>query len=173
MSRSILRPSSKSVLGSLALIGLVALLVMILATAAWAGVWLPGQQSSEPVEAPTALDALYRPSVATLPVDPYPLPKPKAKPTAAPVAAPAAPSGSVWDRLAACESGGDWSYNGGSGFDGGLQFLPSTWRMAGGTRYAPYAYQATREQQIAIAKAWLAETSWAQWPACSRRLGLR
>ncbi|MDX1619547.1 MAG: transglycosylase family protein, partial [Nitriliruptorales bacterium] len=34
--------------------------------------------------------------------------------------APAQASGSVWDRLAQCESGGTWSYNGSSGFDGGL-----------------------------------------------------
>lgn len=80
---------------------------------------------------------------------------------------------SVWDRLAQCESGGNWSYNGGSGFDGGLQFLPSTWRAAGGTKYAPYAYLASREQQIAVAKSWLARTSWSQWPACSRRIGVR
>lgn len=80
---------------------------------------------------------------------------------------------SVWDRLAQCESGGDWSYNGSSGYDGGIQFSPSTWQSAGGTKYAAYAHQATREQQIAVAESWLAETSWAQWPSCSRQLGLR
>ena len=35
--------------------------------------------------------------------------------------------------------------------DGGLQFDPGTWRAAGGTRFAPYAYQATPEQQIRAA----------------------
>ena len=34
--------------------------------------------------------------------------------------------GDVWDRIAECESGRTWSYNGGSGYDGGLQFLPAT-----------------------------------------------
>lgn len=111
-----------------------------------------------------------------------PKPTPKVKVLAATVARtpapkqrPAAPAAtpSVWDRLASCESGGNWAYNGPSGFDGGLQFLPSTWRAAGGTRYTPFAYQATREQQIAIASAWLKQTSWAQWPVCSRKLGLR
>lgn len=79
----------------------------------------------------------------------------------------------VWDRLAQCESGGNWQVNTGNGYSGGLQFLPSTWRAAGGTQYAPLPHQATREQQIAVASSWLAKTSWAQWPACSRRLGLR
>lgn len=82
------------------------------------------------------------------------------------------PQGSVWDRLAACESGGNWASTRGR-YDGGLQFHPSTWRAAGGTRYAPTADQASREEQIAVAESWLAKTSWAQWPACSRKLGLR
>lgn len=78
----------------------------------------------------------------------------------------------VWDRIAACESGGNWHARGGM-FEGGLQFLPSTWAAAGGHRYARHAYDATREQQIRVARAWLARTSWdSQWPACSRRLGL-
>lgn len=79
----------------------------------------------------------------------------------------------VWDRLANCESSGNWHYNGGSGFDGGLQFLPSTWTAYGGGKYARYAYQATREEQIAIAKKVLAAAGWQSWPACSSKLGLR
>lgn len=82
------------------------------------------------------------------------------------------PSTSIWDRIAACESGGNWSHSGGT-YEGGLQFLPSTWRAAGGTRYAPHAYQASREQQIEIASHWLAQTSWRQWPVCSRKAGVR
>lgn len=82
------------------------------------------------------------------------------------------PSGSVWDRLAQCESGGRWDLNVGT-YDGGLQFHPNTWIAAGGRKYAEYAWQATREQQIAIAESWLAKTSWSQWPACSKKLGLR
>lgn len=81
-------------------------------------------------------------------------------------------SGGVWDRLAQCESSGDWHYNGGSGFDGGLQFLPSTWTAYGGGKYAKYAYQATREEQIAIAKKVLAAAGWGSWPACAKKLGL-
>jgi hypothetical protein len=81
--------------------------------------------------------------------------------------------GSVWDALAQCESGGNWAYNGPSGFDGGLQFDPSTWTAMGGGQYAPYAYMASREQQIAIAERTLTSSGWGAWPACSSRLGLR
>ena len=36
-----------------------------------------------------------------------------------------------WDAIAQCESGGNWSINTGNGFNGGLQFTPSTWRANG------------------------------------------
>ncbi|MET0786495.1 MAG: transglycosylase family protein [Paenisporosarcina sp.] len=79
----------------------------------------------------------------------------------------------VWDRLAECESGGNWSYNGSSGYDGGLQFLPSTWVANGGRDFAEYAWQATREEQIIVAERLRAIVGWSAWPACSRKLGLR
>ncbi|AKK05273.1 transglycosylase-like protein [Corynebacterium mustelae] len=85
--------------------------------------------------------------------------------------ASAAPD-SDWDRLAQCESGGNWAINTGNGYHGGLQFSPSTWRGYGGQEFAPYAYQATREQQIAVAERVLAGQGWGAWPACSRKLGL-
>lgn len=88
-------------------------------------------------------------------------------------AAPAQPSGSVWDRLAQCESGGNWAYNGSSGYDGGLQFHPNTWNAYKPSGYPAYAYQASREQQIAVAERVLASQGWDAWPACSRKLGLR
>jgi hypothetical protein len=78
----------------------------------------------------------------------------------------------VWDRLAQCESRGNWNSKTGT-FDGGLQFHPKTWRAYGGTAYAPSADQATREHQIAIAERVLARQGWRAWPACSRKLGLR
>ncbi|MDX1658758.1 MAG: transglycosylase family protein [Nitriliruptorales bacterium] len=87
--------------------------------------------------------------------------------------APAQPSGSVWDRLAQCESNGDWDYNGSSGFDGGLQFHPDTWTAYKPADYPAYAYQATRAQQILVAERVLAAQGWGAWPACSAKLGLR
>lgn len=86
-------------------------------------------------------------------------------------AASAAPD-SDWDRLANCESGGNWAINTGNGYHGGLQFSPSTWRAYGGGEFAPFAYQATREQQIAVAERTLAGQGWGAWPACSSKLGL-
>lgn len=93
------------------------------------------------------------------------------KPTTASAAAVA--SGSIWDQLAQCESGGNWSINTGNGFTGGLQFVDSTWLGLGGGVYAPQAYLATREQQIAIAEKVLAAQGWGAWPACTAKLGLR
>jgi peptidoglycan hydrolase-like protein with peptidoglycan-binding domain len=81
--------------------------------------------------------------------------------------------GDVWDKLAWCESGGNWGINTGNGYSGGLQFLHSSWRAYGGTQYAPLAYQASREQQIAVAQNILNDVGWRAWPACTRKLGLR
>ena len=95
---------------------------------------------------------------------------------AAPVVAVAAPasaaSGSTWDRLAQCESTGDWSINTGNGYYGGLQFSSGTWKAFGGGEYASRADLASREQQIATAEKVLATQGWGAWPACSRKLGL-
>ncbi len=79
----------------------------------------------------------------------------------------------VWDTIAQCESGGNWSMNTGNGFTGGLQFMTSTWLAQGGGKYAPAAYLATPSQQIEIAERTLASGGWGQWPACSRKAGLR
>ncbi len=86
-------------------------------------------------------------------------------------AATAAPD-SDWDALAQCESGGDWSINTGNGFHGGLQFSPSTWSGYGGGEFAPYAYQASREEQIVVGERVLAGQGWGAWPSCSSQLGL-
>ncbi|MFJ7076760.1 transglycosylase family protein [Streptomyces sp. NPDC098781] len=84
--------------------------------------------------------------------------------------AAAADSG-VWDRIAQCESGGNWHINTGNGYYGGLQFSASTWRAYGGTAYAPTADQATRAQQIAVATKVQGAQGWGAWPTCSARAG--
>jgi nucleoid-associated protein YgaU len=89
--------------------------------------------------------------------------------TAANAAVPTATSGSTWDALAQCESGGNWSTNTGNGFSGGLQFTDSTWAAYGGTGSAA---NATREQQIAVAENVQASQGWGAWPACAAKLGL-
>lgn len=71
-----------------------------------------------------------------------------------------------WYRVARCETTGpDWYYNGPSGFDGGLQFSPSTWLSYGGGKFAQYAYLATPMQQIAIAS----HMNLGHWPVCGSR----
>ena len=77
---------------------------------------------------------------------------------------------SVWDRLAQCESGGNWSINTGNGFYGGLQFTLSTWHAYGGSGMPDHASRAT---QIAVAEKIQASQGWGAWPACTRKLGLR
>ncbi|OLM08435.1 hypothetical protein Ae505Ps2_6141 [Pseudonocardia sp. Ae505_Ps2] len=77
---------------------------------------------------------------------------------------------STFDNLAQCESGGDWSTNTGNGYVGGLQFSPSTWRAFGGQGAA---HEASRAEQIEVAKRVQAVQGWAAWPTCSTRLGLR
>ncbi|WKD61630.1 Resuscitation-promoting factor Rpf2 precursor [Corynebacterium ciconiae DSM 44920] len=88
-------------------------------------------------------------------------------------AAPAVAGGSVWDQIAQCESGGNWSIDTGNGYSGGLQFAPSTWQAYGGGQYAPTAGQATREQQIDVAQRVQAAQGWGAWPACTAKLGIR
>ena len=83
-----------------------------------------------------------------------------------------AASSQTWDRLAQCESSGDWSINTGNGYYGGLQFSQSTWEGFGGTQYAARADLAGRAQQIATAEKVLDVQGWGAWPACSAELGL-
>ena len=79
---------------------------------------------------------------------------------------------STWDKVAQCESGGDWSINTGNGYSGGLQFDSQTWQAHGGTKYAPSAGEATKEQQIKIAEKVLAEQGPSAWPNCGPKAGL-
>ncbi len=84
--------------------------------------------------------------------------------------APSYSGNTVWDRLAQCESGGRWNINTGNGYYGGLQFSLSTWRAVGGTGYP---HQHSRAEQIKRGQILQARAGWGQWPACSRKLGLR
>lgn len=85
---------------------------------------------------------------------------------------PAAQAATVWDRVAACESGGNWATNTGNGYYGGLQFSASTWRAFGGARYAATANRASKATQVAVARRVLATQGPGAWPVCSRRAGL-
>ena len=85
--------------------------------------------------------------------------------------APKVAGGGVWDRLAQCEAGGNWSANTGNGYYGGLQFNEDTWHAYGGQGLP---HQNSREQQIAIAQKMVNRNggSYGAWPHCSSVLGL-
>ncbi len=90
-------------------------------------------------------------------------------------AAPAAPAtnyasgGTVWDRIAQCESGGNWAANTGNGYYGGLQFSLGTWHSYGGSGYPN---QHSRAEQIAVAeRVRAAEGGYGAWPVCGARAG--
>ena len=75
-----------------------------------------------------------------------------------------ATGGSVWDKIAQCESGGNWAANTGNGYYGGLQFDMSTWQAYGGTGRPD---QNSREAQIAVAvKVRDANGGYGAWPNC-------
>ncbi|MDX1510319.1 MAG: transglycosylase family protein [Nitriliruptorales bacterium] len=121
-------------------------------------------------------------SQAVVPVVPEAAPAPAAEPAEV-------RSGSVWDRIADCESG-DWDRNGnpipgtarwdygltfshGDIFEGGPNFHPATWDAFRDADMPGHAGRATRQQQIIVAERVLAAQGWRAWPVCSRKLGLR
>lgn len=71
-----------------------------------------------------------------------------------------------FDRIAQCESGGNWSINTGNGYYGGLQFSLSTWRAYGGPGMP---HQQSRETQIAVAQRLVAaQGGYGAWPHCGK-----
>jgi hypothetical protein len=89
---------------------------------------------------------------------------------AASAASDAATSTGKWDKIAACETGGDWNTDTGNGYYGGLQFNVTTWHDYGGQGLP---HQASKATQITIAEKVLAKQGWKAWPVCSRKAGLR
>lgn len=116
------------------------------------------------------------PGTETASQAPAPIAKAKTKTVAAPkratiTAAPRSTAdGSVWDRIAQCESGGNWAINTGNGFYGGLQFTLGSWHGVGGSGLPS---QASREEQIARAQILQSRQGWGAWPACTAKLGIR
>ncbi|MFF0426053.1 transglycosylase family protein [Streptomyces sp. NPDC004520] len=78
----------------------------------------------------------------------------------------------TWDRVAECESGGQWSANFGNGMYGGLQFTQDSWERNGGLAYAPSPDLASRAQQIAVAEKALDRGS-DEWATCAPIAGLK
>jgi uncharacterized protein YabE (DUF348 family) len=102
---------------------------------------------------------------------PTPTPAPAETHSSAPTQSSApttnyASGSSIWDRIAACESGGNWAINTGNGYYGGLQFTLSTWHAYGGSGRPD---QNSREAQIAVAeRVAAAEGGYGAWPVCGR-----
>ncbi|ABM08087.1 resuscitation-promoting factor [Paenarthrobacter aurescens] len=95
---------------------------------------------------------------------PVPAPTPQAAAAAPAASGPTgAPNEAMWDRIAQCESGGNWSINTGNGYYGGLQFSSPTWLANGGGAYAPNASLATKAQQIEIANRLYAKNGLSDW----------
>jgi len=76
---------------------------------------------------------------------------------------------STWDKVAQCESGGNWGISTGNGYYGGLQFTQSTWRANGGTG-SPQG--ASKAEQIRVAENVLKTQGPGAWPVCSKKAGL-
>jgi uncharacterized protein YabE (DUF348 family) len=119
-------------------------------------------------------DKVYRTLVTTRPVTRVIHVGSKSRPAPVHVAAKAASApqssgggstvnAAMWDRIAKCESGGNWSINTGNGYYGGLQFDTQTWLGAGGGSFAPRADLASRTQQIAIANKVYADRGLQPW----------
>ncbi|MGH9037468.1 MAG: transglycosylase family protein [Acidimicrobiia bacterium] len=87
-----------------------------------------------------------------------------------PAPAPVPVTGDVWARLRACESGGRYDINTGNGYYGAYQSLRSTWKGLG---YPGSPHEAPPAMQDEAAQKLQARSGWGQWPACTRRLGLR
>lgn len=104
------------------------------------------QQPPKPAPAPVVQQTAPKPSGAT--GDPY--------------------SDASWERLAQCESGGDWAANTGNSYFGGIQFSLSSWQAVGGTGYP---HEASRATQIAMGQRLYAQGGWGHWPGCSRSFG--
>lgn len=137
----------------------------------------------------SGIERIVHPSPSAAVVTPTPTPMPTPTPVSTPgkgaaarpsrvpqapraqAAAPPAGSGDVWWRLALCESGGNPQATSRSGrYLGAFQFSLPTWHSVGGPgdpRQHPYETQKFYAMQLQR------RSGWGQWPACSRKLGLR
>jgi len=82
------------------------------------------------------------------------------------ISRPQIPNEAAWDRVAACESGGNWAINTGNGYYGGLQFSLGTWRAYGGYGYPNHNSKA---DQIRVAERVRTQSGLHHWPVCGRR----
>jgi hypothetical protein len=132
----------------------------------------PGSVPPEDLDAGTLPVPGSAPMEATLFSVATPRAAPSTRAAPAPSSGPFVVDEATWDRLAQCESSGNWAINTGNGYYGGLQFDLGTWAAYGGTAFAERPDLATREQQITVAEALYAKRGFQPWPACRVKLGL-
>jgi hypothetical protein len=82
---------------------------------------------------------------------------------AAYVVAVSIPHEANWNRVARCESGGDWHINTGNGYYGGLQFNLGTWQAYGGSGIPS---DQSKAAQIRVAERVRTQSSLGHWPHC-------
>jgi Transglycosylase-like domain len=71
-----------------------------------------------------------------------------------------------WERIAWCESGGQWhlrAHNRTGTYGGGLMIRDNVWAHYGGREYAATADQASKSEQIEIAERILSDVGWNAW----------
>ena len=68
-----------------------------------------------------------------------------------------------WNRIARCESGGNWKINTHNGYYGGLQFNLSTWKSAGGRKFSKYPNKASKNEQIHVANTLYKKRGFRPW----------
>jgi uncharacterized protein YabE (DUF348 family) len=76
----------------------------------------------------------------------------------------------LWDKMANCETGGNWAASG-QRYQGGLGIYFQNWNHYGGRDFAPTAGQATKYEQIIVAERIREEHGWRAW-GCAREIGL-
>ncbi len=145
----------------------------------------PSPAQSPPMIVETAVVPEYVPAPLPTTTTTVPPPPPTTTTTAPPppppepvrAEAPPATSGggdpyddASWQRLAQCESGGDWSINTGNGYYGGIQFSLASWESVGGVGYP---HEASPSEQISRGRLLWEQGGWAHWPACTASFGWR
>ncbi|SDU88416.1 protein of unknown function [Microlunatus sagamiharensis] len=68
-----------------------------------------------------------------------------------------------WNKIARCESGGNWHINTHNGYYGGLQFNLSTWKSAGGRKFAKYPHKASKNEQVHVANTLYKKRGFRPW----------
>jgi hypothetical protein len=126
-----------------------------------------------PTPSPTPAPTMTPTPTPTLTPTPSPAPTQTPIPTLTPTPtltpSPTPLGEDIWDRLAACESKGNWSLDTGNGYYGGLQFSQGAWESVGGTGNPAHA---SREEQISRGRILQEKRGWGAWGICAQRLGL-